>query len=372
MPNRHFSSSDYRYGFNGMEKDDEMKSNGNSYDFGARMYDPRLARWSSVDPIAVKYSGKSPYNAISNNPMTFTDPDGKEIIIHYKGEDGKDKSFNIKPGIAVPNDKFVYSIIKDLKLISTTSEGLEVIQDLISSQAEYHIYATNGVAGRGGPRFEPNVDMEALNNAVTYTEGVKSMQGYSGGKLFMNVNLENKQMDGVSMSTTYVLGHELFHAYQRERGITGYVALTVGTSETGLPMSEVEAVGFENYLRYSLSENSKEEAMREVYSQGNKQAKVIEFHSKEEGILSFMLGSTYTIYPNWFFGKFKANNTWFRNKAGEQIIKGKTIDMSKGHNYSSAKNKKTSSLQKKWNKAQGRAERRNKRANRKGRNNSKF
>jgi len=85
-----------------------------------------------------------------------------------------------------------------------------------------------------------------------------------------------------------------------------------------------------------------------------------------------MLGSTYTIYPNWFFGKFKANNTRFRNKAGEQIIKGKTIDMSKGHNYSSAKNKKTSSLQKKWNKAQGRAERRNKRANRKGRNNSKF
>ncbi len=31
----------YRYGFNGMEKDDEISGSGNSYDFGARTYDPR-------------------------------------------------------------------------------------------------------------------------------------------------------------------------------------------------------------------------------------------------------------------------------------------------------------------------------------------
>ena len=29
----------YTYGFNGMEKDDEVKGNGNSLDFGARVYD---------------------------------------------------------------------------------------------------------------------------------------------------------------------------------------------------------------------------------------------------------------------------------------------------------------------------------------------
>ncbi len=42
MPNRNGSSDSYRYGFNGMEKDDEIKGNGNSYDFGARIYDPRV------------------------------------------------------------------------------------------------------------------------------------------------------------------------------------------------------------------------------------------------------------------------------------------------------------------------------------------
>lgn len=40
VPNRHGSSGSYRYGFNGKEKDDEIKGEGNSIDFGSRMYDP--------------------------------------------------------------------------------------------------------------------------------------------------------------------------------------------------------------------------------------------------------------------------------------------------------------------------------------------
>lgn len=44
MPGRTYSSNDYRYGFNGMEKDDEVHSgSGTSLDFGARMYDPAQA-----------------------------------------------------------------------------------------------------------------------------------------------------------------------------------------------------------------------------------------------------------------------------------------------------------------------------------------
>jgi len=42
------SSNSYRYGFNGMEKDDEVKGEGNSLDFGARIYDPRVGRWMST------------------------------------------------------------------------------------------------------------------------------------------------------------------------------------------------------------------------------------------------------------------------------------------------------------------------------------
>ncbi len=56
MPGRTFTGSDdYRYGFNDMEGDDEVKGHGNSYDFGARIYDPRVGRGLSLGPLKAKY-----------------------------------------------------------------------------------------------------------------------------------------------------------------------------------------------------------------------------------------------------------------------------------------------------------------------------
>ena len=46
------------------------------YDFGARTYDPQLARWFSVDPLAHKIPGWSPYATSFNNPILYFDPDG--------------------------------------------------------------------------------------------------------------------------------------------------------------------------------------------------------------------------------------------------------------------------------------------------------
>ena len=84
LPGRQFDSPEYAYGFNGMEKDDEIKSGGDSYDFGARMYDSRLGRWMSVDPLVSKYPAESPYMGIGNSPLAFKDSDGREIVISYK------------------------------------------------------------------------------------------------------------------------------------------------------------------------------------------------------------------------------------------------------------------------------------------------
>jgi RHS repeat-associated protein len=84
---RHFRSSvcsvwdkGYRYGFNSMEKDNEIKVNGGSYDFGARIYDSRLGRWLSLDPLMAEYTSLSPYTGLGNNPVIIVDPDGRKII----------------------------------------------------------------------------------------------------------------------------------------------------------------------------------------------------------------------------------------------------------------------------------------------------
>lgn len=74
-------SLDYRFGFNGMEKDNEAKGQGNSYDFGARIYDSRLGRWMSADPFFNKTPDWSPYRGMLDNPLLFVDPGGKTEYI---------------------------------------------------------------------------------------------------------------------------------------------------------------------------------------------------------------------------------------------------------------------------------------------------
>jgi RHS repeat-associated protein len=55
------TSNKYRYGFNGMELDNETSVEGGHYDFGARIYDSRIGRWLALDPLMKKYPNLSPY-----------------------------------------------------------------------------------------------------------------------------------------------------------------------------------------------------------------------------------------------------------------------------------------------------------------------
>jgi RHS repeat-associated protein len=82
VPNRHGSSTAYRYGFQGQEKDDELKGEGNSYDFGARLYDSRVGRWFAPDKMEGKYPSYSTYSAFGNMPLFFVDKDGNENIVY--------------------------------------------------------------------------------------------------------------------------------------------------------------------------------------------------------------------------------------------------------------------------------------------------
>jgi len=77
MAGRGFSSAAYRYGFNGKEK--ETDGIADNYEFGARIYDGRLGRWLSADPMfnEDRNDGFSPYNYGINSPIYIVDRDGK-------------------------------------------------------------------------------------------------------------------------------------------------------------------------------------------------------------------------------------------------------------------------------------------------------
>lgn len=63
-----------------MEEDDEIKGDGLSYDFGARMLDSRVGRWFSPDPAENLSPMSSTYSAMYNNPISYIDPDGENPI----------------------------------------------------------------------------------------------------------------------------------------------------------------------------------------------------------------------------------------------------------------------------------------------------
>jgi len=88
QPGRQFAilgDSAYRFGFNGKLHDDDIYGKDNAYDYGMRMYDPRLGRFMSIDPMASSFAWWTPYQFAGDKPISATDLDGAEPDDANKG-----------------------------------------------------------------------------------------------------------------------------------------------------------------------------------------------------------------------------------------------------------------------------------------------
>jgi RHS repeat-associated protein len=99
QPGRSYNAAGYRYGFNGKENDNEVKGEGNQQDYGMRIYDPRVGRFLSEDPITKQYPELTPYQFASNRPIDGIDLDGLEFL----KKDNTNYSINYKPMLDAPN-----------------------------------------------------------------------------------------------------------------------------------------------------------------------------------------------------------------------------------------------------------------------------
>lgn len=89
MPGRSFGTEEYKFGFNGMECDDDIKGEGNSYTTELRILDTRLGKWLSLDPMMAKFPWQSPYASMDNSPIIILDPTGGEGVDNiYAHSDG--------------------------------------------------------------------------------------------------------------------------------------------------------------------------------------------------------------------------------------------------------------------------------------------
>lgn len=102
MPHRSYASTaNYRFGFNGKENDNEPKGLGNQIEYTNRIYDSRLGRFLSVDPLQKKFAWLTPYQFAGNSPIRFLDFAGLEPL---------DFSYNWKISTEEPT-KWGYTVI---------------------------------------------------------------------------------------------------------------------------------------------------------------------------------------------------------------------------------------------------------------------
>ncbi len=86
-------SVEYVFGFNGMEKDDEIAGTGNSYTAEFWQYDSRLGRRWNNDPVVKEW--ESSYAAFANNPIWFVDPMGNDTsFADNKTKDQINETYN--------------------------------------------------------------------------------------------------------------------------------------------------------------------------------------------------------------------------------------------------------------------------------------
>jgi RHS repeat-associated protein len=117
VPNRHGSSNSYRYGFQGQEKDDELKGEGNSLNYTYRMHDPRVGRFFATDPMESVFTWNSPYAFSENDVISHVELEGLEK--------GKPKTHSNINAIQSIDNKMIESLVdmSKSKKVSTNSLG---------------------------------------------------------------------------------------------------------------------------------------------------------------------------------------------------------------------------------------------------------
>jgi RHS repeat-associated protein len=203
------SVGSYRYGFNGMEADDEAKGDGNSYNFGARMYDARLGRFLSIDPRFKDFPKISTYCYAANSPILYIDINGEGPINPLTGLASTVTAWSVSDWEVFDYDsepkkpKF-----NDMNLFRSASWNREGMEDETSWGDDYPTYNKRIFVGKA-----KNYEATLYKNAGLNEKTNGLMRNARTSENFLSHQSNFKRLEKASLSGNYIYGQESENKY---------------------------------------------------------------------------------------------------------------------------------------------------------------
>ncbi|MBO5193795.1 MAG: hypothetical protein J6B62_02750 [Bacteroidales bacterium] len=164
--------SENRFHFN--SKEDQSLFGTPYIDYGARQYDPAIASWNAVDPLAEKYYPVTPYAFCSDNPVNLVDPDGMRVWVL-----DQQSINNITNTLTEDEAKYVKFNsagklnTRRLNKSDSQSENMVALKALANSTIEYNFRTSSGYMGANGEHQEFKRG-ESWENGITLIPGAES------------------------------------------------------------------------------------------------------------------------------------------------------------------------------------------------------
>ena len=216
------------YRYNGKEFD---KMHGlNTYDYGARQYNPIVGRWDRIDPLCEKYYNISPYAYCVGNPSNAIDEEGKLTIFingfHFGWEGARSSYWN---GL----DKSIIQHFNEKKRSIYYDGSLGGIFAL-SFPTGKQVYSSNG-------DFMPIYDSNIISS-TRYSYGYK--QGEKDAKRIIN-SLERDNCGNIT-ETIRIVSHSMGAAYSKgfAQALMDYIIANPQTSN-GVKLVEYDFAPFQ-------------------------------------------------------------------------------------------------------------------------------
>jgi RHS repeat-associated protein len=241
MPGRSFSGGEYKFGFNGKENDNEVKGEGNQQDYGMRIYETRLGKFLSVDPLSQSYPFYSPYQFAGNTSIMAIDLDGLETQVAIDGKTKKEGPYdmnfvnkskevqiNVQISRALNSSIPVPNPIKNSTSVSIQPNKTENPKELKAKTPEPNKVATyTGFIGLGVDQFKNTIPK---SNFTAF--GLRTGNGYHLNEIRYGFAFRNEEK--VIFKTDLVKGAKFLSYSLNGIGVLGdYYNYSSGASNGG-------------------------------------------------------------------------------------------------------------------------------------------